>query len=536
MKKLWKGIVVTLFSILGFILGAVFSGGNTFAAIMGMFMGLVLSLLWPIISPRGLRQIKEDRSKIADLEKENKSQKEQLNKKMTILQMKPEELNRLIKSKEGEVEKLENTIKEKNHEIDASKEKAEDIENQISKLNKELVLGKDIYALNQELTNLKTSIDNKKREIAQLQDQIISYNDQISLEGYGLYTPHYDFENSIKYKEKLDSIRQEEKAAIRNGNAGIIVNGMLLDGSESKGHRMQLKNIKQLIRTFNIECEAAINKATYTNMPRIEKRIKRSFEQLNKLNTSNNVKLNPKYLDLKLAELHLAFEYAAKKEEEKEKLREEREKEREEKKAQAEIARQKKAVEKERAKQAKHFEQAQALLKEKMENVEKSDEKYKSLQAEVEKLKSQLSELDKKSASLDYRESHATAGYVYIISNIGSFGKNVYKIGVTRRLEPLDRIRELSSASVPFKFDVHALIFSDDAYKLETNLHNYFDKQRVNKVNNRKEFFNITIDQIKDALNKYYNRTFDFHEVPDAEEYRKSLEIAKSLQNQQNGE
>ena len=159
MKKLWKGIVVTLFSILGFILGAVFSGGNTFAAIMGMFMGLVLSLLWPIISPRGLRQIKEDRSKIADLEKENKSQKEQLNKKMTILQMKPEELNRLIKSKEGEVEKLENTIKEKNHEIDASKEKAEDIENQISKLNKELVLGKDIYALNQELTNLKTSID-----------------------------------------------------------------------------------------------------------------------------------------------------------------------------------------------------------------------------------------------------------------------------------------------------------------------------------------------------------------------------------------
>lgn len=536
MKKLWKGIVVTLFSILGFILGAVFSGGNTFAAIMGMFMGLVLSLLWPIISPRGLRQIKEDRSKIADLEKENKSQKEQLNKKMTILQMKPEELNRLIKSKEGEVEKLENTIKEKNHEIDASKEKAEDIENQISKLNKELVLGKDIYALNQELTNLKTSIDNKKREIAQLQDQIISYNDQISLEGYGLYTPHYDFENSIKYKEKLDSIRQEEKAAIRNGNAGIIVNGMLLDGSESKGHRMQLKNIKQLIRTFNIECEAAINKATYTNMPRIEKRIKRSFEQLNKLNTSNNVKLNSKYLDLKLAELHLAFEYAAKKEEEKEKLREEREKEREEKKAQAEIARQKKAVEKERAKQAKHFEQAQALLKEKMESVNKGDEKYKSLQEEVEKLKSQLNELDKKSASLDYRENHATAGYVYIISNIGSFGKNIYKIGVTRRLEPLDRIRELSSASVPFKFDVHALIFSDDAYKLETNLHNYFDKQRVNKVNNRKEFFNITIDQIKDALNKYYNRTFDFHEIPEAEEYRKSLEIAKSLQSQEVGE
>ena len=304
---------------------------------------------------------------------------------------------------------------------------------------------------------------------------------------------------------------------------------MLMDGSASKGHRVQLKNIKQLIRTFNVECEAAINKATYTNMPRIEKRINRSFDQLNKLNTGNSVELSQNYLNLKLDELHLAFEYEQKKEEEKEKLREEREKEREEKKVQAELAKQRKAVEKERTKQAKHFEQAQALLKEKMENVNEDDEKYKSLQEEVAKLKSKLSELDKKSESLDYRENHATAGYVYIISNIGSFGQNVFKIGVTRRLEPLDRIRELSSASVPFKFDVHALIFSEDAYKLEANLHNYFDKQRVNKVNNRKEFFNITIEQIHDALDKYYNRTFEFREIPEAEEYRKSLEIAEKI-------
>ena len=223
--------------------------------------------------------------------------------------------------------------------------------------------------------------------------------------------------------------------------------------------------------------------------------------------------------------MHLSFEYAQKKEEEKEILREEREKEKEERKVQAEIAKQRKAVEQERKKQAEHYKQAEALLKEKMQNVDENDEKFKSLQAEVAKLKEQLAELDKKETSLDYRENHSTAGYVYIISNIGAFGKNVFKIGVTRRLDPLARIKELSSASVPFKFDVHALIFSDDAYKLESNLHNYFDKYRVNKVNNRKEFFGITIHQVKDALDKYYNRTFDFHEIPEAEEYRKSLEL-----------
>ena len=544
MEKLKRIAIITLFSFLGFVIGAVISNGQVVAAILGLLIGWALSFFWPVINPKGFRekakkQVQKNKdleSQIAKLQEENNQQKEKLDKKMTVLQMKPEELNKLIKAKEAKIKELTNSVEKKKSEINVAEEKANNIEKRTSELSKTLKLEKDIQKLNQKLASLNTNLKKKKEEIKSLQDQIISYNDQISIEEYGLYTPHYDFENSLEYKEKLDTVRQAEKAAIKDGSAGVIINNMLLDGSESKGHRMQLKNIKQLIRTFNIECEAAINKATYTNMPRIEKRIRRSFEQLNKLNTSNSVCLSSEYLELKLDELPLAFEYAAKKEEEKEKLREEREKEREEKKAQAEIARQKKAVEKERAKQAKHFEQAQALLKEKMESVNKGDEKYKSLQEEVEKLKSQLNELDKKSASLDYRENHATAGYVYIISNIGSFGKNIYKIGVTRRLEPLDRIRELSSASVPFKFDVHALIFSDDAYKLETNLHNYFDKQRVNKVNNRKEFFNITIDQIKDALNKYYNRTFDFHEIPEAEEYRKSLEIAKSLQSQEVGE
>lgn len=562
MKKVKRILLIILTSFLGFIIGAIVSNGNPSIALIGLILACVLSTFWPIINPKGFRKKIKDQNieneklkrKIDTLQKEssqlkksiklfklqNKQQQEKLNQRLTIQQLKPEELTNLINEKEKELKELNNKQENVEQTIDKLEQKQEQIrkkgendaskiQNEIDKLTISLKLGKNVKDLRPILNNLEESIKSKREEIDKLKDQIASYDDQINMESYGLYTPHYSFENSLAYEEKLKEIRQHQKSLIKNGEAGIIFRPMTLDGSSSRGRSMQRKNIKQLVRSFNVECEAAINKATYSNMPRIKKRIQRSFDQLNKLNTPNGVELSTNYLQLKLDELYLAFEYDAKKEEEKEKLREEREKEREDKKAQAEIARKRKAVEKERAKQAKHFEQAQLLLKEKMASVNKDDQKYKSLQEEVNKLKAQLEDLDKQSASLDYRENHSTAGYVYIISNIGSFGKNVFKIGVTRRLEPLDRIRELSSASVPFKFDVHALIFSDNAYKLETNLHKYFDKQRVNKVNERKEFFDITIDQIKDALNKYYNRTFDFHEVPEAEEYRKSLKIAKEL-------
>ncbi|MCC4412433.1 DUF4041 domain-containing protein [Limosilactobacillus reuteri] len=530
MKRFKRISAIIAISFLGFVIGASLTNGSPFPAIIGLLIGWGLSFFWPVINPKKFREeIKNQAEQISKLEAENKAQKEKLDKKMTILQMKPEELNNLIKEKQSALNKITNNFNAQNKKLEQAKEKIDNLNKQATKLSEELEIERNIQRLNVKVNELNDNLDEKQKELNEVKDEIISYDEQISIEEYGLYTPHYSFENSIEYKNKLAETRKYQKEEIKNGSAAIIFDAISWNGSSSAGHKIQLKNIKQLIRTFNIECEAAINKATYTNMPRIEKRIKRSFEQLNKLNTGNGVELTQNYLQLKLDELHLAFEYAQQKEEEKEKLREEREKEREEKKVQAELAKQRKAVEKERAKQAKHFEQAQALLKEKMENVNENDEKYKSLQEEVAKLKSKLSELDKKSESLDYRENHATAGYVYIISNIGSFGQNVFKIGVTRRLEPLDRIRELSSASVPFKFDVHALIFSEDAYKLEANLHNYFDKQRVNKVNNRKEFFSITIEQIHDALDKYYNRTFEFREVPEAEEYRKSLEIAEKI-------
>lgn len=118
-------------------------------------------------------------------------------------------------------------------------------------------------------------------------------------------------------------------------------------------------------------------------------------------------------------------------------------------------------------------------------------------------------------------------GYVYVISNLGSFGENIYKIGLTRRLDPMDRVRELGDASVPFPFDVHAMIFSEDAPKLEATLHQRFSDKRVNMINNRKEFFNVSLKEIADVVAEY-NATIEFTLLAEASDYRQTLAIKEN--------
>ena len=131
--------------------------------------------------------------------------------------------------------------------------------------------------------------------------------------------------------------------------------------------------------------------------------------------------------------------------------------------------------------------------------------------------------------NIDYREANKRAGYVYVISNIGSFGEGIYKIGMTRRLEPMDRVDELGDASVPFKFDVHAMIFSDDAPTLENALHKAFDDRKVNMINGRKEFFRVSLEEIEKVVKENHEKLIEFNEVPDAEQYRETLKIKESL-------
>lgn len=167
-----------------------------------------------------------------------------------------------------------------------------------------------------------------------------------------------------------------------------------------------------------------------------------------------------------------------------------------------------------------------------MEQIQKNGETQDLLEKKQE-YEQHLNDTDRAISDVDYREANKRAGYVYIISNIGSFGENVYKIGMTRRLDPQERIDELGDASVPFEFNIHAMIFSDDAPKLESTLHNHFEDRKVNKINGRKEFFKVTLDEIKDIVRKNFDKTVEWIDFPEAEQYRQSLLIEKQSENKQ---
>lgn len=379
---------------------------------------------------------------------------------------------------------------------------------------------KELDELNSNVEKLSTEKKTLADKLNELSQKIDNANSTIEMQEYGLYEPKYDFATSLGYKEKLTEIRKNQKEMIRKKVAVDYREGWTVDGSKAKGTKMTNDSIKLVLRAFNNECEAAINKVKYSNYDSIQKRIERSYEQINKLTSVTQVSISYYYLNSKLEELALAYEYAKKKEQEKEELREQRQREREEKALQKEVAQKKKVIDKE----INHFKNVIAELQEKLKSIT-DDNEATAINKQLSELEQKIGERDHEKEELDYRTANASAGYVYIISNIGSFGKDVFKIGVTRRLDPTERISELSSASVPFKFDIHALIFSYDAYKLETELHNYFDNYKINKVNNHKEFYKIPIEKIKEKLAEYKELTIDFEEMADAEEYRQTLAI-----------
>lgn len=374
-----------------------------------------------------------------------------------------------------------------------------------------------------EVKRMVEDIEELKKIRAILKEEIIQLDDEILFQEFGVYQPQYEFTNIDQYKSALRQIKKEQRAMIKNGKAAICSRAWKVDGSEEKGKRLIAENIKQIIRNFNIECDICIDKVRFSNYESSKKRILKAFEMQNKLNETNAIALTDEYYRLKVKELNLAYEYQEKKKEEREALKALREQKREEAKVAKEIEAKRLELEKEQA----HYHNALKRVNEQIE-VEKSEERKQFLIEKKEELNNNIVDIDKAMKDLDYREANHRAGYVYIISNIGAFGENIYKIGMTRRLEPEDRISELSGAAVPFRYDVHAMIFSDDAPKLETALHNAFADKKLNLVNARKEFFNVTLDEIKQVVRENHDKTVEFNNLADAQQYRESEMIRKT--------
>ncbi|MGF6694108.1 putative nucleic acid-binding Zn-ribbon protein [Metapseudomonas resinovorans] len=353
-----------------------------------------------------------------------------------------------------------------------------------------------------------------------LQGQILVWEETLLLESFALYEPKFKLNSSHEYKSRLDSVRERQKAMIKSGEAAIGNMGWEVNGSKAEGRKLVNDMIKLVIRSFNNEADYCVDNVKFDNVELGEKRILKSFEACNRLGRVMTVELSRKYLSLKIDELHLAHEFQIKKQEEKEEAKRAREELREQQKLEQEI----RAAREKIAKERKHFATAMRDLQARLDKAE-SEEERAPLLAKLAEVEAGRAALESEEKLIDYREQNAKAGYVYVISNVGAFGEGVYKIGMTRRLEPMDRVDELGDASVPFWFDVHAMVFSDNAPALEAKLHERFAAGRLNKVNGRKEFFRADIAEIESVIRENYDAAVEVtHEAP-AEQYRESLRM-----------
>ena len=375
--------------------------------------------------------------------------------------------------------------------------------------------------LNRDFQNKRTVYESLLKEVSLLEENL----EDIS---YGIYKPHFTYATSDEYKESLIKSVEKQKETIRLEKATLCAHNWIVEGSAEKGKKMVKEASKLMLRAFNGECDAAIAKVTWNNISNMEARIAKAFEALNKLGSTNKISITDYYRDLKLEELWLEFELQKKIQAEKEEQRSIREQMREEEKALKELEKAAKDAQIEEERYEK------ALEKAKLE-VEKASG------AELEKLNAKIAELNANLENAHTQKERAISqaqltksGHVYIISNIGSFGDNIYKIGMTRRLEPLDRVKELGDASVPFDFDVHGMIYSDNAPALENTLHRHLENKRLNLANTRAEFFVTSIDEIEQIIQEF-NLTVKLTKLAEAKEFRESNSIreekARQLQN-----
>ena len=354
--------------------------------------------------------------------------------------------------------------------------------------------------------------------VIDLKSQLAGLEDEQGMQEFGLYKPKYDFGTSSGYKAKVDEIRQQQKKLIKDKVAIIWGTQWEVQGSKAKGRTMMNRLTRLTLRAFNGECDSTIMKVKYNNVDRIKDRIERVCEAINKLNASQNCRINPVYSDLKIQELYVVHECQEKLQAEKEEQRRIREQMREEQRAQKELEKAQRDAEIEEERYQK------ALDKARKEMGQATGERQSELEGEIERLNLMLAEANEKKERAISRAQMTRSGHVYVISNIGSFGGDIYKIGLTRRLVPMERVKELGDASVPFPFDVHAIIYSDDAPTLETYLHRVFDSKRVNLINSRKEFFNISLEEIVKAVSSKHGEV-EFTLKAEAVEYQKTRAI-----------
>jgi Domain of unknown function (DUF4041)/T5orf172 domain/Protein of unknown function (DUF2510) len=366
--------------------------------------------------------------------------------------------------------------------------------------------------LRKELEQLSARRQHATAELEQLQIQLVKTSDALMLQEVGIYQYQHPLQNSVEYKDLLDKIDEQTKVLVKSSKAVTAITSWTVNGSEKDGKKMVKEVSKLMLRAYVAEADTCVRSLKPANRDSMIDRLTKTRETIAKLGQSMQIKISDDFHKLKISEIQATSDFLKKKEEEKDAEKEIRAQLREEEKVAKEIAAEKAKLEKERQKITSALTQMQ-------ESDEAKDEKYLS---GIQEMQATLESIDSGLTGLTERAANTKAGHVYVISNVGAFGSRVIKIGMTRRMDPEDRVKELSDASVPFKFGVHALFFSNDAAGLETALHHKFTDQRVNLVNKKREFFYATPAQVRDALVELDGHVLEFNEQPDDEEFRQS--------------
>lgn len=364
-----------------------------------------------------------------------------------------------------------------------------------------------------EIQEVQHAIFQARNHLAQIQQQTAalnaSYQDAATMLDYGLVDYAHPARSSVQLQSELAGVRSRIKEMVRTRTATLATTNFTFNNSTAKGRKFISDMSKMMLRSYNAEAENCILTLKAGNGQAAVTRLERAREQVKRLGAMIDLRIADEYHRLRLRELELALHHKNAVKVEKEIEREEKARLREEAKARKELEEQREKLLKERG----HYENVvNALLS------QGKAEEAREIQAKIDDIDSQIE-------NVDFRAANIRAGYVYVISNIGSFGREMVKIGMTRRLVPEDRVRELSGVSVPFNFDVHALFFTEDAVTVEAELHRRFADKRVNLVNRRREFFAVSPADVKRALKEIAGNLLEFVEEPEAEQYRLSCQM-----------
>jgi len=361
------------------------------------------------------------------------------------------------------------------------------------------------------LQQLVAEIPGLRAEQAQLSQQLVETREAAILQEAGIYQYRHPLDDAVAYKAKLAGVQARIKDAVKAGTAVRGATNWTVNGSAAAGGKMVREFSKLMLRAYNNEADNAVRSMKPYTLDSSIARLQKARETITRLGGTMNIMVTDTYHRLRVEELELTADYLAKVAEQKDREREERARLREEQIARREYEREQERLRKELT----HYETAIKALRDRGDDTG-------AAQAEAK-----LTEIQDALDGISRRAANIRAGYVYVISNIGAFGADVVKIGMTRRLDPMDRVRELGDASVPFRYDVHAMVFSEDAVGLETHLHHQLADRRLNLVNMRREFFRAQPAEVRDILTRMDASIVEWVDEPEALEWRQSQQTRR---------